>query len=32
MKAKNDELFILDKPTNYMKRIFDIDFKNDLKP
>jgi hypothetical protein len=32
MKAENDELLILDKPTNYMQPIFDIDFKNDLKP
>jgi hypothetical protein len=32
MKAENDELLILDKSTNYMKSISDIDFKNDLKP
>ena len=31
MKSKNDELFIFDEPTNYMKSIYDIDSKKWLE-
>ena len=30
MEDENDELLILDEPTNYMELLFDIDFKKCL--